>query len=450
MTEDEMRLAIEASARDAIFFEPIFPPSHDGCPTTFFGGRPRLPPDVDWPVHKIVIRMTDAGRPVSARVASTFLAQIDLGRLAASVNVAPLPPCGTLYFFLDSATVEMELSGEPGTGGRVIYWPGDSSACAERPEPSNLFPCYGEDAEGQFRWLKQGHSDAFPFPRSFARWPVRAFACRTYAAQVPAALHSDDQRAAWKAATDFRLLKCNMQQEQFAAAFPAATERKYFVWEGDEEKDIAGAAWRGGPGFPYAWICIEIFAGMLLDAIAEYREHPRAECRKYRIGPLETETRAWLDRSRAHQRYTAVPASDREAFWRWYEGVVASSGDSLHQPRNLFELQRCLAEAYRVGPRLCLAQSAEAARLVPPAYLEHQRWQFAVNLTGHGGRTVEHRLLGASPEGPTKAHVLLLQLDSQEGLDWQWGDVGTIQYWITKQDLMALQFDNVIVTLETG
>lgn len=37
--------------------------------------------------------------------------------------------------------------------------------------------------------------------------------------------------------------------------------------------------------------------------------------------------------------------------------------------------------------------------------------------------------------------LLLLQLDTDDALAWMWGDVGTIYYWIRRQDLLAGRFD---------
>jgi uncharacterized protein YwqG len=37
--------------------------------------------------------------------------------------------------------------------------------------------------------------------------------------------------------------------------------------------------------------------------------------------------------------------------------------------------------------------------------------------------------------------LLLLQLDTDDAIGWMWGDVGTIYYWIRRQDLIAGRFD---------
>lgn len=44
--------------------------------------------------------------------------------------------------------------------------------------------------------------------------------------------------------------------------------------------------------------------------------------------------------------------------------------------------------------------------------------------------------------------ILLLQIDSDEEPGWMWGDVGRIYFWIKKQDLKELNFDDVWLVLQ--
>ena len=46
------------------------------------------------------------------------------------------------------------------------------------------------------------------------------------------------------------------------------------------------------------------------------------------------------------------------------------------------------------------------------------------------------------------SHILLMQFDTDDGLNWMWGDCGVLQYWITPADLKAWRFNKVIVTME--
>jgi uncharacterized protein YwqG len=46
---------------------------------------------------------------------------------------------------------------------------------------------------------------------------------------------------------------------------------------------------------------------------------------------------------------------------------------------------------------------------------------------------------------------LLLQIDTdEEGPGWMWGDVGRIYFWVKKQDLTALRFDDAWLILQCG
>ena len=46
------------------------------------------------------------------------------------------------------------------------------------------------------------------------------------------------------------------------------------------------------------------------------------------------------------------------------------------------------------------------------------------------------------------SHRLLAQFDSDSGINWMWGDMGALQYWISHADLAARRFDRVIMTGE--
>ncbi len=45
---------------------------------------------------------------------------------------------------------------------------------------------------------------------------------------------------------------------------------------------------------------------------------------------------------------------------------------------------------------------------------------------------------------------LLLQIDSDDSVGMMWGDVGTLYFWIRKQDAEAADFSNVWLVLQCG
>jgi hypothetical protein len=145
---------IRATARPAIFIKrAAFPVPLDRPGRSYFGGLPRLPPELAWPE-----KATDE------RVALTFLAQIDLAELP-EIDSSPLPRSGTLYFFSDTNND----GGEPMVC-RVLYYAGDASTAAIRDLPDNARP-YGIGGE-PWPWLADESVWArtnFRFPLEFAK-----------------------------------------------------------------------------------------------------------------------------------------------------------------------------------------------------------------------------------------------------------------------------------------
>jgi Domain of unknown function (DUF1963) len=108
--------------------------------------------------------------------------------------------------------------------------------------------------------------------------------------------------------------------------------------------------------------------------------------------------------------------------------------------------------AFERGPELCLAD-AEAARLVPAYLIELLRYRHAPLIECNFSGAVRHQMLGAATavQNAAEQHeddVLLLQLDSDLGANWLWGDVGTLQFWIRPEDLASRRFDRVVMTME--
>jgi uncharacterized protein YwqG len=65
----------------------------------------------------------------------------------------------------------------------------------------------------------------------------------------------------------------------------------------------------------------------------------------------------------------------------------------------------------------------------------------------HGFNALEYNIRSDQEVAHLKEGVkdwqLLLQLDSDDNLDWMWGDAGVIYFWIRKQDLEKQDFSNV-------
>lgn len=99
-----------------------------GAPGCWLGGRPTLPPELQWPIY-------DGAGP-ERRVPMHFLAQIDLSKLPDFPDRPEMPHHGTLFFFLDP--VFAPVFGYREGGSRVLYYPDDVSTFPEQAPPPGL------------------------------------------------------------------------------------------------------------------------------------------------------------------------------------------------------------------------------------------------------------------------------------------------------------------------
>lgn len=90
--------------------------------TSFVGGEPDLPDDVDWPVCR--------GRP------QHFLAQIDLAEVHAALPVSPLPAAGRLLFFRHAERSSWSEHQVYGADAASILYVEPGRNAGRRPSPS--------------------------------------------------------------------------------------------------------------------------------------------------------------------------------------------------------------------------------------------------------------------------------------------------------------------------
>ncbi|MEJ8560511.1 DUF1963 domain-containing protein [Yoonia sp. GPGPB17] len=65
-----------------------------------------------------------------------------------------------------------------------------------------------------------------------------------------------------------------------------------------------------------------------------------------------------------------------------------------------------------------------------------------------------HQMFGLGTEFNTAVadhthHHLLMQLHSDQLVNWMWGDGGVVQFWITEEDMLAQNWDAVELTVES-
>jgi hypothetical protein len=301
--------------------------------------------------------------------------------------------------------------------------------------------------------------------------------------------HNNRVKMLGKAVGDLRGARRDMELQQI----PAGPPRNYFL----KREDLK--VWRGGEDFPYAWIDIEIFCGNLIKSLQDTKKHSTSlrramhdlayasrlqgslskqawqarlmvmraavktamqaakdrRTQRY-CNRFKAEARQWVERGTKAGRFAKVDDAARHEFHAWYDGIIALSDDVARDPYHWTVMQRSIAEAYRVGPRLCLAHSAEAAALVSAAWLADQRWQWAIRYE-EGKGIIYHQLLGPrehiadqeqSKEGVDA--IPLISFASQDGLCWKWGDLGSLTFFMPESDLAILNFSRCFVKLNSG
>ena len=149
-TQGRIRKNFEAFAYDlrdmlgpAIFLNPSPATDIETPAVCFFGGKPKMPPEMAWPCNDAF----EQGAPMH------FLAQIDCASLPRELKVGDLgfpmpdfPETGTFYLFMhlhNDAAWEFET--------KLIYRPEDPASLIERNPPENLFSMIREHHEGLAR-----------------------------------------------------------------------------------------------------------------------------------------------------------------------------------------------------------------------------------------------------------------------------------------------------------
>jgi len=138
----------------AIMLYRPYPPSLLEAENSYLGGLPMLPPNVKWPETSVQITASN-GESINDISAMHFLGQINLQELPENDS---LPETGVLYFFAN-------LSGpaqESNTGAKVIFSKELLAEWTPRQAPDNLPKRWGNPSKAS-DW------------RLFPKWPVRFF-----------------------------------------------------------------------------------------------------------------------------------------------------------------------------------------------------------------------------------------------------------------------------------
>ncbi len=149
-TRGRIRRNFEAFAYDlrdmlgsAIFLKPSPPSTIDPHAVCFFGGKPKMPPEMEWPCSD----------PLTPDLPLHFLAQIDCASLPRELTVGDIsfptpdfPKTGTFFLFM-----HLDNDEAWNLATRLIYRSDDTTTFVERDPPENLFSMLPEHHEGLAR-----------------------------------------------------------------------------------------------------------------------------------------------------------------------------------------------------------------------------------------------------------------------------------------------------------
>ncbi|PZQ57110.1 MAG: DUF1963 domain-containing protein [Novosphingobium pentaromativorans] len=388
--------------------------------SSWLGGLPKLA-GIPWPRDR-------DGAPLP------FAAQIDLAGIAAACPEAPLPAAGSLAFFV-------------GTGAVVPVPAGNHEFSTP---PPHLPPAYDEGGFPLPRHASRLSHDLFPF------WPVDAVAV-----PLPEDLRDPHELG---------------NEEAVENAVTAWLGTRYPLRAGplEVQEPVERVWWHGAIHLARLFHVALDEASRLIEKRAARTGGARGDVELLGADPATTPLRleaAQRAFDREDARLLACKAqhaalaqvveamdgftADRDPWTPLANEELGVLRDVIahvnrdcadlvrhHAPETIAQLAAFSLRAMVSGPPEALAQvsDAELAR-INAGYRLANRHQHEVFGPGGSSRTAhdDHR-----------GDILLLQLAYDDMMEWNWGEMGLYQFWISPADLAARRWDRVSLTFEEG
>lgn len=377
--------------------------------TSWLGGLPTLG-DTPWP------------RDADGR-AMHHLAQIDLGTVPDPLLPKGMPKTGAMAFF-------MTTSSDGPHRAKVVYLPRIANTATEPPE--DIAPIYDGPDWGYYvkGYARENAPDTFP------RWPVEFVL-------LPMAKQDKDD--------DAHELMADLLPRQASGNLSAVNYRKTLP-------DFAR---------PYFWdtahrftMSIRLARDDLDDTINKARKRVRDYGGSYQAA-LDTllndqdafsqfvdEVSIWAV---SHEPWDQMTQDDAATFQRYFAQIRDTGGQTARFKPFYQFTQGELLNIEEVTTATLVAAANESPEVYAKLPFDvrddiDSRYRIASK-----GRW--HQMFGLGTEIQTAVsdhthHHLLLQLHSDQLVNWMWGDKGVVQYWITEDDMLAQNWDAVEVTVE--
>lgn len=349
-----------------------------------------LPPGTEWPRGP-------------NNTALHFLGQIDLSDLPGTGIVdhrgnalSEFPRDGAVYFFADCSTYG--LWEYPEAAHRVLYVPIEAIADSATLPPLGLLAHNSPDAAV----MASTHSPYFPklCPRPLVKLP-----------HIPLSFLD-------ASATD--LPPGEIGRPQYTAA----------PWTGYELHEDWSGIKLFETGFPWRWLMLERLAIAIHTAGCDNKSWPTA---------VQETCVGWVERSAAKDPLEKIADNDKGEFVDWLRTLSARDDDVRYYAG--LSLADGMSAAWPY-----IAFSGDLSDL-PEEMIDTCRPYNRPSCQEH------HKILGDAfsvqdEQLADDDNVLLLRLESDLALDFCWGDAGVFQITISKDDLVARNFDRTQLNVD--
>ncbi len=452
-SETRQKLLIQ-SEKQYLAFRHVFPPRLPMTSLTFFGGAPIAGKDFVWPV---ATNNDGSRRPIH------FMGQVDCSMIPSGPNRHLLPDKGILYFFAPSTGFEQrDLEKHC-----VIYVEEVNTDLAEVTPPADL----GLAPSQSYRVWQYGlPAGRVPLPKTYRKVEMDMGWLNTI--ELPEGLDSLDSE----------------EKNQAFDAW-AKTRNSYLATFYGEPGGLPHLGYYGelGPenlqGFPWNYHGILVFCGMARQWLNSNKPYASETTDLPGVAALPEnqnfwrETGYWIDKALANNLANAVSKEDSANFLDWINQLAiglpgckpASEHDAVSRglgtaPVPVEKQQQAarrmtmhwLSEAVRESAEFGLQATSDFSSTLPAVVLERLRAQHhptQKHLWRDFSHT-RHQMLGIGRDIQGFAseireqQVLLMQFDSDSGINWQTGDVGAFYFAIDPEDLMNRNFDKITCTFE--
>lgn len=452
--------------RPAVLLHRPYPPHSARPGNSHFGGLPTLAEGLEWP-------RTPAGVPLH------FLCQVDCSEIGWET---PLPDRGLLYFFGRDDEEQIWESEDAAEDCRILYAPDASGPIPATPPPADLPPIGWSYPRSAFPEVAL---DGEPPRRLHHRWLILPLPMDTFPDQggLPAVVEEDE---AYGRRLHRELEKRTGLRRFFpwvrplptaagpapgqpvwdrygellplyrARAFEEATGIEVAEDDASQMQFRQGRAIFGDETFPQHWIFIHFIARIALLRSRSIPRPDNPEAARAYVGleaRIDAQAPEWFSRSCEIALQTPVAEADRRDFREWLGNLEVGLG-------NLTVGLQAGSWAFTAAIPAIREWAGDPARaaLIPPSVYGAMADYFHTNHLQRGaGKDWYHfqyaQMLGLPPQSQQSVPVdepdiCLLNLPSDSGLGWSFGDAGEATFWISPEDLATRDFSRVRGVIE--